>query len=75
MGEEAYERKQDKFFKNLKKFLNKRQKPRFQQRYNILLKKLQMRKDFSQITEQELEDIGELEYDDEGLFQELGKVN
>ena len=34
-----------------------------------------MIKDFSQMTVQELEDMGELEYDYEGLFQQLGKVN
>ena len=39
------------------------------------LRKLQMLKDFIQITEQELRDVGELEYDDKGLFQELGKIN
>ena len=34
-----------------------------------------MIKDFRQMTEQELEDIGELEYDDEGLFQQLEEIN
>ena len=30
-----------------------------------------MLKDFSQMTEEELEHIGEIAYDDEGLFQQL----
>ena len=34
-----------------------------------------MLKDFSQMTEEELEHIGELEYDDEGLFQQLEEIN
>ena len=34
-----------------------------------------MLKDFSQMTEEELENIGELEYDDEGLFQQLEEIN
>ena len=34
-----------------------------------------MLKDFSQMTEEELEHIGELEYDDEGLFQQLEEMN
>ena len=34
--------------------------------------KLQMLKDFSQMTEEELE---QLEFDDEGLFQQLGEIN
>ena len=34
-----------------------------------------MLKDFSQMTEKELEHIGELEYDDEGLFQQLAEIN
>ena len=34
-----------------------------------------MLKDFSQVTEEELEHIGELEYDDEGLFQQLKEIN
>ena len=38
-------------------------------------KKLQIIKDFRQMTEQELEDIGELEYDDEGLlFKQLEEM-
>ena len=36
--------------------------------------KTQMMKDFSQMTEQDLEDTGELEYDD-GLFQQLEVIN
>jgi len=31
--------------------------------------------DFSQMTEQELGDIGELEYDDEGLCQQVEETN
>ena len=38
-------------------------------------KNLPMLKYFSQMTEQEQVEIRKLEYDDEGLFQELGKVN
>ena len=38
-------------------------------------KKLQMLKDFSQMMEEELEQIGELKYDDEGLFQQLEEIN
>ena len=38
-------------------------------------KKLQMIKDFHQMMDQELEDIGEIEYDDEGLFQQLEEIN
>ena len=34
-----------------------------------------MLKDFGQMTEEELEHFGELEYDDEGLFQQLGEIN
>ena len=37
-----------------------------------------MLKHFAQMAEQEFEDIGEVEYGiyyDEGLFQQLGKVN
>ena len=34
-----------------------------------------MLKDFSQMTEEELEYIGELEYDDEGVFQQLEEMN
>ena len=34
-----------------------------------------MLKDFSQMTEEELENIGEFEYDDEGLFQQLEEIN
>ena len=34
-----------------------------------------MLKDFSQMTEEELDQIGELEYDDEGLFQQLEEIN
>ena len=34
-----------------------------------------MLKDFRQMTEQELEDIRELECDDEGLFQQLEEIN
>ena len=34
-----------------------------------------MIKDFSQMTEQELEDVRELEQDDEGLFQQLRETN
>ena len=34
-----------------------------------------MLKDFSQMTEEELEHRGELEYDDEGLFQQLEEIN
>ncbi len=69
-GEEAFERKQEKFFKPLLKT---------QQTISPTVptveftpKKLQMIKDFSQMTEQEL---GELEYDDEGLFRKLEEVN
>jgi len=34
-----------------------------------------MIKDFRQMTDKELEDLGELEYDDEGLFQQLEEIN
>ena len=36
---------------------------------------LQIIKDFSQMMEEELEKMGKLEYDDEGLFQQLEEVN
>ena len=38
-------------------------------------KKLKMLKYFSQMMEEELEQSGELEYDDEGLFQQLEEIN
>ena len=34
-----------------------------------------MIKDFCQMMDEELEDIGELEYDDERLFQQLEEIN
>ena len=38
-------------------------------------KKLQMIKYFRQMMDKELEDIGELEYDDDRLFKQLEEIN
>ena len=72
-GEEAFERKQEKFFKPLlktsqEKIIDVSTVPTIK----YTPRKLQMLKDFSQMTEEELE---QLEYDDEGLFQQLGEIN
>ena len=74
IGEEAFERKQDKFFKPLlktsqEKIIDYSTVPTIE----YTPKKLQMLKDFSQMTEKELDHIGELEYD--GLFQQLEEIN
>ncbi len=74
-GEEAFERKQEKFFKPLlktsqEKIIDASTVPTIE----YTPKKLQMLKDFSQMMEEELEHVGELEYDD-GLFQQLEEIN
>ena len=75
MGEEAFQRKQEKFFKPLvktsqEKIIDDSTVPTIE----YTPKKLQMLKDFSQMREEELGHIGELEYDD-GLFQQLEEIN
>ena len=75
IGEEAYERKQEQILKPLLKTPQLKMEAPVSTTIEYSPKKLQMLKSFSQMTEQELEDIEELEYDEEGLFQELEKVN
>ena len=75
MGEEAFERTQDKFFEPLlKTFQQKMMDISTIPTIEYTRKKLQMFDDFSQMMKQELRDIRELEYDDEGLIiQTTGK--
>ncbi len=66
-GEEAFERKQKFFYPLLKTSQEKITDVSTVPTIEYTPKKLQMLKDFSQMMEEELEHVGELEYDD-GLF-------